>query len=120
MNSTTIKWEGAGTPLPDGHRIFETHEGPEPGTSQWAIADESGDTPDQTDDGILWLDPTRCLSVARDESFDPPREHISIPLLTSEGERTRTPSDAATVLYLSRMLRWTIEDETRGHYYNAR
>jgi len=121
MNKTTktYTWEGAGTPLPDGHRIFLTYDYPD-GVG-WAIADDSGHYPDQTDDGILWLDPTRCLMIMTDDSDpDRPSEHIAIPLVRENGERTRTPSDAATILMLSRLMRWTIEDETRGRFYNVR
>lgn len=116
---TRIKWEGAGTPLPDGHRIFETHDNGH-GEASWAIADDSGHYPEGTDDGVLWLDPSRCLLVDKDESFDPPREYIAIPLVDSDGKRTRTHSNAATILFLSRFLRWTIEDKVHGRYFNAK
>lgn len=113
MSTTSYKWEGAGTPLPDGHKLFETHDDGY-GRAGWAIADESGPTPDQTEDGVLWLDYGRCLRIGDSDALP------TIPLLTEDGTETRTPTDCATILMLSRMLRWTIEDEKRGHYYEAR
>lgn len=38
--------------FPDGHRFFRDVESDD----QVAIGDQSGSTPDQTDDGTLWLD----------------------------------------------------------------
>lgn len=48
-----------------GHRIFREDRGEfaAPETCRWAIADNSGTTPDRTDDGILWLDFSRPLAV---------------------------------------------------------
>lgn len=49
----------------NGHRIFREDRGEfaAPETCRWAIADNSGATPDRTDDGILWLDFSRPLLV---------------------------------------------------------
>lgn len=107
MNKT-YKWEGSGTKLPDGHTIIETHDGPD-GVA-WAIFDDSGSSPETSDDGILWLDPTRCLNASTD----------TIPLQReANGERLGALTDTATILYLSKMFRWTIEDRVRGHFYIA-
>lgn len=115
MNETTeatrtFKWEGSGTRLPDGHTIIETHDGPDH-TPAWAIFDESGPSPETSDDGILWLDVTRCLNANR----------LVIPLTDAKGNRSRfTITDVPTLLWLSQHFRWTIEDDTRFHYYNVR
>lgn len=106
----TYTWQGAGTRLPDGHRIFETHD--HPNGARWAIADASGHFPQNTDDGILWLDRSRCLNAST-------RHAPTIPLLDGDEVRCSTPTDTPTVLFLSRMLGWTIQDETRGHFYTA-
>jgi hypothetical protein len=42
-----------------GHAFFEDLN-----TGRVAIADASGSTPERTEDGILWLDPTRPLRVS--------------------------------------------------------
>lgn len=106
----TYKWLGSGTQLPDGHTIIETLDGPD--GSAWAIFDTSGRTPETSDDGVLWLDVTRCLNAST-------RHAPTIPLKNEGGERCSTRTDTPTLLYLSRLLRWTIEDETRGYFYNV-
>ena len=60
------KW-GVVEVLTDGHRLFPEHEG-----VRFAIADDSGREPQDTDDGILWLDFSRKLMVEKD--------HVAIPL----------------------------------------
>lgn len=106
------RWSGP-TNLPDGHRIFE-RQGPD--GLERAIADDSGRTPELTDDGLLFLDPSRSLIVMA-EGED---EHLAIPLIDERGKRTRTPTDAASLLYLSREYGWTIHDEVRERFYNVR
>jgi len=119
VDNKKYHWEGAGTLLPSGHTIFETHDGED--GSMWAIADESGDRPDTTEDGVLWLDPSRCLLVAKDDSFDEPREFTQIPVIKeSDGKRYHVGCDAATILFLSRFFRWTIVDQDNGAFYNMR
>lgn len=41
-----------------GHRYFTDAE-----TKRVAVADDSGRTPDQTDDGVLWLDTSRPIKL---------------------------------------------------------
>ncbi len=106
----TYKWEGAGTKLPSGHTIFATYDHPD--GEMWAICDESGSRPHTADDGVLWLDRTRTLTVAA--------PFCGVPLLHENGNKTSTIVDAATVFYLSRMFRWTVEDEIHGRFYNVR
>src|SRR3954467_1988653 len=75
--------------MPDGHRLFESDE------NRYAIADESGFLPNNTDDGVLWLDFTRPLSVEVDNSFNPPREYFNIPLTTRPGKTLARPRTCA-------------------------
>jgi hypothetical protein len=110
-----LKWI-AEEELPDGHRIFLSNEQP----PQWAIADDSGREPQDTDDGVLWLDSSRCLILDRDESFNPPREYMGIPLIDSTGNRTRTPTDASTLLHLANKLGWLIEDQNVKAIYEVK
>ena len=98
MNATQHRWSKP-TRMPDGHRIYLVREG-------YVIADNSGITPDQTDDGVLWLDQTRPLSIERNQYEG--TEHISIPLRDEDGNETRTPTDAATLLILSQWLKWPV------------
>jgi hypothetical protein len=99
----TYKW-GPPTALPDGHRQFTTDN-----PDKIAVADNSGREPQDCDDGILWYDFTTPLGIVSDKFSDTPREHFSIPLLIDGSfEKTRTPSNAATVLLLSSMHGWDI------------
>lgn len=112
LGVSVCEWEGSGWELPDGHRIFATRNNGR-GEHAWAIADESGGLPEDTDDGVLWLDQSRPLGVGEGTPTIPLRRE-------SDGAPVRTITDPPTILMLSRMLRWTIADEARGHTYNVR
>jgi len=66
MTKKAWKWEPAIKLEPRGHRIFrdarDDYRAPE--LRGWAIADDSGDYPHTTDDGVLWLDFERPIIVA--------------------------------------------------------
>ncbi len=49
-----------------------------------SLKDESGDFPDQTDDGVLWLDTTRPLATFGEGK----RAYVSIPLIDGDGNKT--------------------------------
>jgi hypothetical protein len=87
-----------GTPeaLPDEHRLFTTGD-----ASRVAIADNSGRTPDDTDDGVLWLDFERFLIADG--------THLAIPLVDDAGKTSRTGTDLATMLLLATRYGWTID-----------
>lgn len=112
---TKIKW-GSGRSLPDGHRLF-FNTAPHDSEYKAAIADDSGRFPEDTDDGILWLDFSRTLDVRSGDEQE--RESIAIPLIRADGSQTRTPTDAATMLHLSREFRWTIGVDN-AFFYNVR
>lgn len=61
----TWKWENRIKLEPKGHRIFRDARDPftAPELRRWAIADNSGNRPESTDDGVLWLDMTRPIRV---------------------------------------------------------
>lgn len=98
--------------LPDGHRLFYGATGSEDhdAYNKVAIADGSGGMPHTTDDGVLFLDQSRPLTVSRNICL--------IPVISESGVPWTTASDAATILRLSREFRWTVTDGT--HYYNVR
>lgn len=97
METTAPRWKCI-TTLPDGHRLFQGR-----GFSplRTAIADSSGRTPGQTDDGVLWLDHNRPLIAAVGLN-------CIIPLVTTDGEKTSTPSNMQTLLILAVQFRWEI------------
>jgi hypothetical protein len=97
-----MNWTPIAT-LPGGHRLFTR-----PGSDAVAVADNSGATPDQTEDGILYLDLTAPLLVD---------EHCSAPVIGGADTRTHVAITFADVLYLSDAYRWTIE--TRGRWYRS-
>lgn len=91
-------------PLPDEHRLFYTDD-----ARRVAIADLSGDAPQFTDDGILWLDFTRPLALGA-QTF--------IPLRAEDGTETRTPTDAPTIVLLAETFGWGIN--VRGILYDVK
>lgn len=105
-------WQGVGTVLPSGHRIFEAHAHQPVEGLPWAVADDSGGTPDQTQDGVLWLDRSRPLQIS--ETF------CTVPVISEDGDKTAVGCGGATILMLARMFEWSINDEQRGAYYNER
>lgn len=109
------------TRLPDGHRLFEATEPYEqPGLhtiapnlllgrrGMWAMADESGDYPADTDDGVLWLDFSRDLMAGSPARHGNPAHTPGIPLLDINGQPCSTITDTCTLLVLSVKFHWAI------------
>lgn len=106
MSTTHHIW-GSHIILPDGHRLFPAEPstiGAVLGHPLIAIADDSGDYPQDTDDGILWLDFERNLMMVAAAGKD----DFSIPVLTPDSQPSRTISDAATLVFLSARYSWHI------------
>jgi hypothetical protein len=92
--TTTVAWSEVER-LPDGHRLFFYED-------MIAIADNSGRTPEVTDDGLLWLDFSRPLSLCGRNCFIP----------INDGEREfATITDFTTVLMLSERYEWPISNQ---------
>src|SRR5512137_2648728 len=64
--------------VPRGHRFFEDAKG------DLYVADDSGATPDQTDDGPIKLDPSRPVRLLKDHSD--PRFYFWFPAFRRTGE----------------------------------
>ena len=99
------KW-GVVQVLPDGHRLFPEHEG-----DRIAIADKSGREPQDTDDGVLYLDFDRDLSIENNNG----RASFYIPL-KKEGEKhprnqTHTVTDVSTLMELAAQFEWPVDEE---------
>lgn len=90
--------------LPDGHRLFYTGD-----LSKVAIADESGATPENTDDGVLWLDFARPLMLGDDVTAIPVR---------SDARESRTPTDSTTIVLLAETFGWGVN--VRGILYDVK
>jgi hypothetical protein len=67
-----------------GHKYFRDEI-----TKKIALADDSGSTPDRTEDGVLWLDFQRCVCIATDASH---RTWITIPVLRESLDKSATPA----------------------------
>lgn len=58
--------------FPRGHRVYQAPDG------RYAIADDSGEYPDTTDDGTCWIDPARPVVIHCPRRRDEPRFFIPI------------------------------------------
>lgn len=95
------KWNKSTRLEKGGHRIFQSRVQPD----KWAIADNSGYYPEDTEDGVLWLDFTRPLRVAVEAQV----LKASIPV-TKRGEEYTTPAGADAIATLATMFpSWRIE-----------
>lgn len=82
-----------------GHAFFE-----DVNTGRVAIADGSGSTPERTEDGILWLDPTRPLSISVGRSYF----GVSYPVIS---ERDGKPHHSGDGLHCLDWLRDNVDAE---------
>lgn len=112
----TTMWLPNPITLPDEHRIFCAteyaikrslprnllHDRKIEELGAWAVADNSGDTPDTTDDGILWLNISRNIMIGSDPSS--PR----IPVMDVYGKDHYIITNVAGLLMLADTFRWTI------------
>jgi hypothetical protein len=88
--------------LPGGHRLFKKDDGP-----GFYIADDSGATPDLTDDGELWLDVTRPINVLG--------SYINVPVSDDENRAHVVGVTMADALYLSARFGWAIKADDRTY-----
>lgn len=116
MGKNEWKWEKGQWLEPKGHRVFcdarDDFKAPE--LRAWALADNSGPTPDRTDDGVLWLDLGRPLYVDVNGKYS----KVSIPLrVERDGMReSRTWTGVDGLVTLRRLFPYwqvTMSDATR-------
>jgi hypothetical protein len=122
----TLLWEQM-KKLPDGHRIFQApsqvYIGSLPAElvndprDLWALADNSGTYPHDTEDGVMWLDYRRPLTAGLSATEQNEGLFPSIPLVTKDGKPVGTVTDPSTLLWLSEMFRWDIR--ANGVVYRA-
>lgn len=67
------------------HSIWQTTDG-----ARFVISDQSGMTPETTDDGPLFVDPSRQVIADRNGM-------LWLPLLCPDGRESNTPTSIATV-----------------------
>lgn len=66
----------------------------------WAVADNSGSTPERTDDGILWLNFQKNIMLCDDRT-------ILIPVIAPDGSMSSFVTNPAGLFYLMDKFRWT-------------
>mgnify|MGYP003652950947 CR=1 FL=1 len=90
--------------IKEGHRYFWLRLHPDAVPRNWAgdwrenvlaIADQSGDYPHETDDGLLWVDISTPFTVG---------ERGTIPLIDAAGNRSKTNGGAYEVCAVARQL----------------
>src|SRR3954470_1919670 len=91
-------------PLPDGHVLFFTDSKKYPDLI--AIADESGETPEQTSDGVLWLDFERPLSLGK--PYGEVETMGVIPLKDPDNKERMTITDMPTIFLLANWFNWKV------------
>lgn len=96
--------------LPGGHRLFTKREAPF--TGKVYVADESGQTPDLTDDGLLWLDLSRPLLVQG--------VGASVPVLSFDAGNQWVGVGVADLLWLSDKYGWVIQTTGASRYRGVR
>lgn len=96
--------------LPSGHRIYETWKRIAEFTlaamDGIAIADNSGETPDRTEDGVLYLDRSRPLRI---DDYSGAQTGCWLPLRYPNGQLTSTVVDSRTVAILAGKYDWDVE-----------
>lgn len=94
------------TKLSGGHRLFNKAD-----NDGVYIADESGATPDLTDDGPMWLDLSRHIKTDG--------QHVYVPVRKGDDDATSAPHVVsvalADALYLSARYAWTIATPHGGY-----
>lgn len=87
-----------------GHKYFSDAENP----GHVAIADDSGATPDETDDGVLYI--AKALDVTVDR-----QDHWSIPLVYPTGRpTTHTSVSADEAIFVASLYGMTIRVESKN------
>lgn len=126
MNTETIQWMPA-IKLPDGHRLFPMLVGRDnpfhdKALPLVAITDNSGRKPEDTEDGILWLDFDWNLIISSPYAvlLIPVRRDCYKPGFDGNDDRFTTVTDMSTMMYLSNKYRWPIEDQFDGSTYTVK
>lgn len=100
MNRNARKWILLFWCEPKGHRVFR-----EVGSGRLAIADNSGNVPSETDDGVLWLNTDRPLMLAHGNHG----MRVNIPLIVERtGDTSMTLGAFESALTLAKKLNWSV------------
>ena len=75
---------------------------------RYALADNSDDTPDLCDFGVVWIDRTRDIMVLGNR--------ITIPVLDNNGRPYTQPSTFDVAMFLSNLLSWPVKVGNQGRF----
>lgn len=93
MRRTTRKWTLA-FEVKGGHRYFRDEE-----TGKIGVADDSGENPELTDDGLLWLDQSRPITLS-----DTSGSSGGIPLVDEEGKKYGMSERMSAAVIVAKMF----------------
>lgn len=79
----------------NGHTFWRA-----PDSNRIVISDQSGETPEQTDDGVLYIDESRDMMV---QLLEGKIIQANIPVELSNGAKSRTPAALDELLYCQRV-----------------
>lgn len=120
LTSRIPRWERDIELLPSGHRLF-TKERISGEPKRVAIADESGVYPQDTDDGILWLNYRNTGSLGRPLSIGynatDERWYCIVPVLDNDDNERAVTVDPSTLLRLAIKFDWLILDVQANERY---
>lgn len=97
------RWAAVAKPDPEGHRYF-LHRA----TGKWSVCDDSGSSPDYTDDGPLWVDPDRPVSLWEDGYYSIP---VTVPRTGEKSWTTGFRKEALWVVHALGLKLKRPEDE---------
>ena len=101
VRSGSFNWKFLGRPTKGGHKYFLDLD-----RKEIAVADNSGRTPDQTEDGVLWLDRTRPVNVEVSRSGYAAGD---VPVVDRVGRKSWVPGTAADAAWLKANHRMTVK-----------
>jgi hypothetical protein len=111
------RWGPPFEPDSTGHRYFEDLLATPPREVPWrlwhvpplehrvGVADQSGETPDQTDDGVLYLDVSRPVVGPVGQGY------YLVPLLTPGGRETSTPATRKEAFAVTARYNMALDEE---------
>src|SRR5581483_8497044 len=111
-----MKWELVHR-VKSGHKFFKELSPSGQWTGKIGIADDSGVTPDRCDDGVVYLDMTRPISVTWRKERDGYTDSIHVPTLRVRDNREMHMGGSwHEVLDLAARYNMRIETETAGTF----
>jgi len=90
------EWSRLGRTAPKEHRMFWSNA-----ANRLAIADESADLPEHTDDGVLWVDVSRPLKIKNGKWG----LVVNVPVVDNNGNQSHTLESVSGAVRLRESVR---------------